>query len=121
MKISILQIMLLVFYALGMAIGQILFKQSSSIITTGLSPFDALIQILLNKWMLAALTLYALLTVYWVWLLSFIPLSIAYPFVVLSILAATLMSNMIYGEVITVRYFIGLVLLLAGVVCIVKE
>lgn len=121
MRISVYQIVLLTIYALGMAVGQILFKQSSTSVADGISPFDGLLQILFNKWMLAALTLYGLLTVYWVWVISFTPLSIAYPFVVFSILLTSLMSNCIYGEVITARYFVGLALLLAGVVCIVKE
>lgn len=120
MKISYLQIMLLVIYALGMAIGQMLFKQSSSMMV-GESSMGSLAQILFNRWMLAALTLYAVLTVYWVWLISFTPLSIAYPFVVLSILLTAVMSSIFYGEAISARYFVGLAFLLAGVLCIVKE
>ena len=120
MKNFFLQIVLLVVSALGMAVGQILFKQSSAMMVGGPS-VDGLLQNLFKRWMLAALTLHAVLTVYWVWLIPSTSLSIDYPLVVLSILLTAVMSSIFCGETIRARYFVGLALLLAGVLCIVKE
>jgi drug/metabolite transporter (DMT)-like permease len=58
--------------------------------------------------------LYAALAVFWVWVLSFTPLSRAYPFVALAFAFTPLLGGLIFGEVISTRLFIGLLFILCG-------
>ena len=67
-----------------------------------------------NGWFLAAATLYAALTVMWVWILTIVPLSRAYPFVVLSFVLTPLGAAFFFGESLTLEYGIGISVILVG-------
>jgi drug/metabolite transporter (DMT)-like permease len=49
-----------------------------------------------------------------VWLLTFTPLSRAYPFVALAFALTPVCAGLLFGEVISVRLWFGLLLILAG-------
>ena len=61
-----------------------------------------------------ALILYAALTVLWVWILSFTPLSRAYLFVALSFAIVPVAGTVLFAEPISPRLMIGLGLILCG-------
>lgn len=67
-----------------------------------------------NGWFLAAAALYAVLTILWVWILTVIPLSRAYPFVVLSFVFTPLGATFFFGESLTLNYGIGISVILVG-------
>ena len=83
-RLSLSQVAALTAYAAAMAGGQLLFKTAAprgagdGPLAAGISGF------LLNGYFFVALILYAALTVLWVWILSFTPLSRAYPFLALA-------------------------------------
>ena len=58
----------------GMSVGQLLFKKAALSM-----PVFSLPEILKNSWFLLAIGLYGITTLGWVWILRFIPLSLAYP------------------------------------------
>ena len=61
-----------------------------------------------------AVLLYAALSVLWVWLLTFTPLSRAYPFVALAFALTPLLGIFIFGEPFSTRLAIGIALILCG-------
>src|SRR5437867_1430950 len=73
-------IALLIGYPLLLAAGQILFKRTATRLV-GLPMPEQLMALLVQPSFYAACLLYAAATVLWVWLLTHIPLSAAYPFV----------------------------------------
>jgi drug/metabolite transporter (DMT)-like permease len=54
------------------------------------------------------------LAVFWVWLLSFTPLSRAYPFVALAFALTPMLAALLFGEVISIRLWFGLLMILGG-------
>jgi drug/metabolite transporter (DMT)-like permease len=64
--------------------------------------------------MLAALALYAVATVLWVYLLHGLALSRAYPFIALAFAFVPLLGWLVLGEPLGARYWLGLGLMLAG-------
>jgi drug/metabolite transporter (DMT)-like permease len=69
---------------------------------------------LLNGYFFVALSLYARLTVLWVWILSFTPLSRAYPFVALAFALTPALGGLFFAEPLPMRLVIGIVLILCG-------
>ena len=61
----------------------------------------------LNPYLVAAVLLYALLSAVWVWVLTFVPLSIAYPFVALTFVLTVASGALLFGEAVTVRLLLG--------------
>ncbi len=114
-RLTASQIALLVFYAAGMTAGQLLFK--SAAIRYAASAGDTaqrLIGLLQDFYFLSAVILYALLAVFWVWVLSFTSLSRAYPFVALAFAFTPLLGGLLFGEALPTRLLIGLLLIFGG-------
>ncbi len=111
MKIQ--HVIILFVYALGMAVGQLLFKAASK--TAGIAPSQNFIASLAtNVWFLGAVFLYGALTVVWVWILTLVPLSRAYPFVVISFAVTPLGAAYFFAEPVNTYYFLGLAVILIG-------
>jgi drug/metabolite transporter (DMT)-like permease len=114
-RLTLSQIMLLTAYAIGMSGGQILFKMAA--IRSGAADGTAgerLLSLLHNLYFLSALALYAGFAVLWVWILSFTPLSRAYPFVALAFALTPLLAGSLFGETISLRLITGLLLIVCG-------
>jgi drug/metabolite transporter (DMT)-like permease len=79
---------------------------------------ERLIGLMQNGFFLAALLLYGTLTVLWVWILTFTPLSRAYVFVALAFAITPLAGGVLFGEPISVRLVIGIGLIVGGLVCV---
>jgi drug/metabolite transporter (DMT)-like permease len=100
-------------YACGMSLGQVLFKLSANR-NSGGGAEQFLSAILRDGYFLSAVALYAGLTVLWVWILTRVPLSRAYPFVVVSFAVTPALAALIFKEALGSWYVIGLALVLAG-------
>ncbi|HME26124.1 MAG TPA: EamA family transporter [Acetobacteraceae bacterium] len=74
----------------------------------------------LNLWFIAALLLYAALSVIWVWILSDTPLSIAYPFVALAFVLTPLLGHFAFGEALGWSHAAGLALVVGGLLLVLK-
>jgi drug/metabolite transporter (DMT)-like permease len=113
-RLSAVQIAILLAYAAAMSGGQLLFKMAA-LRGTGEGPLiERLGALLLNGYFLLALGLYAALTVLWVWVLSFTPLSRAYPFVALAFALTPALGALVFSEPMPLRLVIGVGLILAG-------
>ena len=114
-RLTLSQIVLLMGYAVGMSGGQVLFKLAA--IHYGLAGGTAaerILGLLHNLYLLWALVLYAGFAVLWVWILSFTPLSRAYPFVALAFALTPLLGALLFGEAMSLRHTLGIVLVLCG-------
>ena len=103
--------------AVALAAGQLLFK--STAVRVKELPLAAMLQsIAFAPSFYAACLLYAVATVIWIWILTKIPLSTAYPFVGLSFILVALVSWLVLGETPTMWGYIGILMVTAGVALI---
>jgi drug/metabolite transporter (DMT)-like permease len=117
-RLVLSEVALLVAYAAGMAGGQMLFKAAALRDQTDGTAAERAFSLICNAYFLGAVALYVALTVLWVWLLTFIPLSRAYPFVALAFAITPLLGGMVFAEPITVKLLAGIALLLGGLLLI---
>jgi drug/metabolite transporter (DMT)-like permease len=117
-RLSLTQVALLCGYAAGMAGGQVLFKLAA-LRLAGEAPLGERMFALLQSWaFLAALVLYAALALLWVWVLSFTPLSRAYPFIALAFAVTPVLGGLLFGEPLSLRLLIGIGVVLCGLVLV---
>ena len=112
-RLTLTQIMLLLGYAVAMAGGQLIFKLAANRATTDGSLTDRLFG-LINPYFILAVVLYAGLSVLWVWILTFTPLSRAYPFVALAFAVTPVLGMLIFSEPFSSKLAIGIALILGG-------
>jgi drug/metabolite transporter (DMT)-like permease len=117
-RLALSQLTLLMAYAIGMAVGQLLFKAAAMRYASDGTVADRLLSLLANPYFMAAVVLYVGLTVLWVWILTFTPLSRGYPFVALAFAVTPLLGGLVFGEPITGRLLVGIALILGGLVLV---
>jgi multidrug transporter EmrE-like cation transporter len=110
------QILLLGTYALGMSAGQVLFKLAATQTLSAAEGGQGVLGLWHSIPFLVALALYAGLAVLWVWILSFTPLSRAYPFVALAFALTPILGGLIFAEPMPLRLLVGIALIIAGLV-----
>jgi drug/metabolite transporter (DMT)-like permease len=101
---------------IGLAIGQILFKVSATSLTqTGsfFAPKTAAI-------LFVALALYGTTTIAWVWVLQKVELGKVYPLMALAFILVPIGSHFIFGERFQIQYFVGVTLIIIGIVVTVR-
>lgn len=101
----------------GIAIGQILFKLSAIALKESGSFFEFKAASLL----LSAFVLYGLTTIVWVWVLQKSDLGKIYPLMALAFFLVPLGSWVVLGERFSPQYFIGVALIITGIVVTVKS
>lgn len=117
-RLTLAQIALLCVYALGMAGGQLLFK-AAALQSAPSAPLPDRFFLLLQNWrFLLALALYFGLAVLWVWVLSFTPLSRAYPFVALAFAVTPVAASLMFSEPLTARVLVGILVILGGLILV---
>jgi len=114
-KMNMKELLFLLIYVAGMSAGQLLFKLSAKSFKESQNSGENLVVSMLNWNFTLAVFLYAALTIYWVWLLTFIPLSKGYPFVAVSIAITVIASWRIFGEQLSVIQLVGFGSILIGV------
>lgn len=117
-RLSSFQIAVLIAYAVAMAIGQILFKTAALRIGATGSLGERLTALAHNGYFAISIVLYAVLTIVWVWILTFTPLSRAYVFVALSFVITPFFGAALFGEPISLRLVIGIGLIVGGLCCV---
>lgn len=117
--LSSLKIVMLVFVAFIIATGQVLFKLAAQKIAWQ-GTWVELAASAFNGTLLGGLILYGVAAVLWIYLLSEIPLSRAYPFVVLSFAFVPMLSALVLNEHIGIGYGMGMVLIFAGLFLVLR-
>jgi multidrug transporter EmrE-like cation transporter len=101
-------------FALSLAAGQALFKKVGLVIRD--QPFfDGLLLVARQPALYAALAFYGLSTLLWIWILSRVPLMQAYPWVAANMAIVPLIGWFAFGERVTPVFWLGVVLILAGI------
>ena len=99
-----------------MAAGQILFKLcANSLSQTGsyLAPKTAVL-------LFTALAIYGVTTLAWIWVLQKLELGKIYPLMALAFVLVPLGSYFVLGERFHSQYFLGVALILVGIIIVVK-
>jgi drug/metabolite transporter (DMT)-like permease len=117
-RLALSQVALLFAYAVGMAGGQLLFKAAALRYVSDAPLGERLFSLVANVYFLGAIVLYVALTVAWVWILTFTPLSRAYPFVALAFAITPLLGGLVFAEPITTRLMLGIGLILGGLLLV---
>ena len=114
-RLTLTQVLLLAAYAAGMSGGQLLFKSAALRYgAAGCDTSERLLGLLHNVYFLVAVLLYAGLSVLWVWLLSFTPLSRAYPFVALAFALTPFLGALVFQEAVSARLIFRVLFFLCG-------
>lgn len=114
MKIS--QVIMVMMFSVGMGLGQLLLKFSAQrqLVNADSSWLLRLLSLFGDWTFLLGIALYGLLLVYWVWLLTFLPLSRAYPFTLLSLVVAAIGGTLFFHETMTLTFVLGLTIIGIG-------
>ena len=107
------RVLALLCVALTLGGGQLLFKFAAERLVLGQGTVALLLSFISGP-MLSAVALYALATVVWVYLLHGLDLSRAYPFIALAFALVPLLAWLLLGESLSVRYWLGLGVMLGG-------
>ena len=123
--LSIIHIVQLILFALMMTTGQFLFKKTAISIETINSPIpvsfgliDGHFRALHVPWFYMAIFLYYLATLFWLYILQKVPLSIAYPFTATTMIWVPLIANIFFAERLTYSYWMGIILIVSGIAII---
>jgi drug/metabolite transporter (DMT)-like permease len=106
--------LLLACFTVMIAAGQLLFKRVG-LSMSGQSPVEGFLAVARSPTLYAALALYGMATLLWIWILSRVPLSQAYPWVALSIATVPLLAWFVWDEQVGYSYWVGIGLVMAGV------
>jgi drug/metabolite transporter (DMT)-like permease len=110
---SVAKLIVLLLYALGMSLGQVMFKVAAD--RAKARAADGFLEPLVTDgYFLAAVAIYGVLTLVWVWILTSVPLSRAYPFVVLAFVFTPAFAVLFFNESVNTWYLMGLALILSG-------
>jgi drug/metabolite transporter (DMT)-like permease len=101
----------------GLAIGQILFKVSASALTENGTPLSLKVMFPLAT----AMCLYGITSIAWVWVLQKIELGRVYPLMALAFVIVPLGSHFIFGERFQTQYFLGVAMIVVGILVAVKS
>lgn len=101
----------------GLAIGQLLFKMSSVAMASTGSLFSA--KALLPLFF--AMCLYGLTSIAWIWALQKVELGRIYPLMALAFVFVPLGSHLVFGERFQSQYFIGVGIIVVGIIVTVKS
>ena len=119
-QLSLTTIGILLSYAVTLAGGQVLFKLAALRFSFSSRWTDNVLSLLVNPYLVLAVLLYALLSVVWVWVLTFVPLSIAYPFVALTFVLTVASGALFFGEPVTARLVLGGLMIIGGLIVITR-
>jgi undecaprenyl phosphate-alpha-L-ara4N flippase subunit ArnE len=95
------------------AIGQVLFKIAA---TRSQAAVDVpALERWVNLPLLAALTIYCVATLLWIWVLRYVSLNVAYPLFALAFILVPVLAYFLLDEPLSIRHFIGGALIILGV------
>jgi drug/metabolite transporter (DMT)-like permease len=73
------------------------------------------LRLLTSPTLYAAFALYGVATLLWIWVLSRVPLSRAYPYAALGVVLVPLASTLMFGERVRPGFWFGTALIVAGI------
>jgi drug/metabolite transporter (DMT)-like permease len=110
MQIKLMAIICVIF----LSVGQVLFKH----VANSFAKNDNHLSFNISVMLVTAISIYAVTTLLWIWILREIDLSKVYPFMALAFIFVPLGSYFFLGEVFDYHYLVGLVMIVLGVTII---
>jgi drug/metabolite transporter (DMT)-like permease len=101
-------------FAAMLAAGQVFFKYAASSLKNK-PVVDGFLELAQTPTFYAAVALYGAATLLWVWILSRVPLSQAYPWVALAMSAVPILAVVVFHERFDSSYWLGVGLVVLGV------
>jgi drug/metabolite transporter (DMT)-like permease len=98
--------------------GQFLWKAGLQHQESSFGSFRAVLQLMVSPYIVSGLVIYGLATVLWLFILSRVELSLAYPIQSLAYIIAVFGAYWIFNEPVSLPKVIGCLMILAGVVFI---
>ena len=120
MRLSWRDIAVLTFFPCFIAMGQVLFKLTAAH-GKGLPLASAAAAFAAQPVFSGALAVYVVGTVMWLWILSRYPLSLAYPFASIALVAVPLLEVLFFHVRTTTPYWAGLALIVSGVLLVTRS
>lgn len=110
------QVIMVMIFSVGMGLGQLLLKYSAQrqLANIGSSWFLRITALFCDWTFLLGIAIYGFLLIYWVWLLTFLPLSRAYPFTLLSLVVAAIGGSILFQESLSISFVVGLAIIGVG-------
>jgi drug/metabolite transporter (DMT)-like permease len=118
-RLGLGQLALLVTYAIGMTGGQLLFKTAALRMADDRAFTARALSLVHDVPFISAIALYAALSVLWVWILTFTPLSRAYPFVAIAFALTPVVGAVVFSEPLSPRLLVGIAVIAVGLVLVV--
>lgn len=97
--------------------GQFLWKFGMQNQTISLS-FVSIVKVLFSPYVFSGLAMYGFATVIWLYILSKVPLSLAYPIQSITYIFAVIGAHFIFNETLTIYKVLGCLLIMLGVTLI---
>ena len=107
----------LIAFSFLLAIGQLCFKSAANYLNQN-NHLPILEALFTNLWLWAALVLYGISTLLWVYILRIVPLNLAYPFAAIGFILVPLGGWYFFSEQINFWYVIGMALIITGLLII---
>jgi drug/metabolite transporter (DMT)-like permease len=118
-RLTLAQVVMLGTYAVGIAGGQMLFKLAAQRFPASAAVGEQLTSLLGNTYFVLAFAFYCALAIWWVWILTFTPLSRAYPFVALAFAITPMLGGWLFEEPINLRLGLGIAAIVLGLILVV--
>lgn len=125
MGLSLFYVIILVSFAFLMSVGQLLFKKTAVTVLTSSEAgpaniIEGFIRALQTPWLYSALVVYFFATLTWLYILQRVALSTAYPFTALAMVIVPLLAVFLFGEKLSLQFWIGASLIILGIFIIAK-
>ncbi|GAB1773416.1 EamA family transporter [Priestia aryabhattai] len=112
---SFINFLLILVNTLTLVSGQFLWKFGLESNKNPFQSFYSLISLFLSPYVLSGLFLYGLATILWLFILTRVPLSVAYPIQSLAYILAIVGAYFVFGESITLYKVLGCIFIMIGV------
>jgi len=100
-------------FTVMLACGQVMFKRVG-LTLQGHSGLEAILLVMRDPWLYAALATYGTATLLWIWILSRVTLIQAYPWVAVGMVIVPLLGWLVFGERVAPLFWLGVVLIIVG-------
>lgn len=119
MRLTFLDVATLCSFPVLLSIGQLLFKKTAGL-AAGASLVAAIPVYIRDPLFYAALTLYGVATLLWLWILSRYSLAVAYPFAALALVFVSFGEILFFGGRTPAGFWLGLALVIVGLALIAR-
>ena len=125
--LNYIQILQLISFTFLMSLGQVLFKKTAVTLSVSMASqnnplglIEGIMKALSVPWLYMALCVYAMATVFWLYILQRVPLSLAYPFSALAMVIVPVIAIYLFGEKLSWSYWIGVFFIFTGIIIIAR-